>query len=532
MAVAPAAAGDCPFELPGDESMIDARLLKGSGAVELLDQVLSASTEYSIVGIDLGGDILLWNEGAHRLFGWAPEEVIGSGNWEVLQAPEGDVAGRAARMRSEARGEGRWEGAVNCVRKDGSTFVAHTELTPRSSADGLPIGFMMVSKDISDELRLTHNVRAKRSFTRMFDSNMSPLMITDPLGTIVDINQQVEQLTGRTREELIGAALKDQFTNQDAALALTAVALGQGKVTDLELTVRVAGDEETDVVCSAATVFHPTGDLYGVFLALKDVTERKRHDRELELKNLALERADRGKDRFLASMSHELRSPLNIMLGYTGALIMGMAGPPSEDLLKHLLAVQAAGKYQLSIINDLLDLAKIEDGKWVGDFQPVACRAVAEEMTEYLRVIATDKGLKLSIAAPAQEITIVTDRRALMQILINLVSNAIKFTDRGEVRLEIQSRRPGGVRAVAFDVVDTGIGLEREEQAQLFRAFEQAREHSTAAHEGTGLGLYISQRLASELGGVISFKSRSARGSTFTLTLPYERPTGNGHAGE
>jgi PAS domain S-box-containing protein len=512
--------------------MIAASLLTGSGPVELLDQILNASTEYSIVGIDLGGEILLWNEGARRLFGWAPEEVIGSGNWEVLHAPEGDVAGRAAGMRSEARGEGMWEGAVNCVRKDGSTFVAHTELTPRRSTDGLPIGFMMVSKDISDELRLTHNVRAKRSFTRMFDSNMSPLMITDPLGIIVDINQQVEQLTGRTREELIGAALKDQFTNQDAALALTAVALGEGKVTDHELTVRRTGDEKTDVICSAAAVFHPTGELYGVFLALKDVTERKRHDRELELKNLALERADRGKDRFLASMSHELRSPLNIMLGYTGALIMGMAGPPSAELLKHLLAVQAAGKYQLSIINDLLDLAKIEDGKWVGDFQPVACAALAHELTEYLKVIATDKGLQLSIVAPSKEITVVTDRRALTQILINLVSNAIKFTEHGEVRLEIQRRRPARAWVVAFDVVDTGIGLEREEQTQLFRAFEQAREHSTAAHEGTGLGLYISQRLARELGGAISFTSRSGRGSTFTLTLPFERLPRNGDAGE
>jgi PAS domain S-box-containing protein len=531
VAAAPAEAGsfDVPFdclldrERPGDASMVDASLLRGSGAVELLQQVLSASTEYSIVGIDLNGDIVLWNEGARRLFGWAPDEVIDRGNWDLLHPPEDVAAGRMAQMLSAAAGAGKWEGAVNLVRKDGSILAAHTELTPRRSAGGAAIGFMMVSKDISDELRLTHNVKTKRSFTRMFDSNMSPLMITDPLGAIIDINQQVELLTGRTRDELIGSAFKDHFTKADSALAVTRLALREGKVNDHELTVRGDDHGDTDVLCSAAAVFHPTGQLYGVFLALKDITERKRHERELELKNLALERADRGKDRFLASMSHELRNPLNIMLGYTGALIMGMAGQPSEELRKHLLTVQSAGKYQLSIINDLLDLARIEDGKWVGDFEPVACRALAQELTGYLGVLAGDKALRLSVVAPAREITIVTDRRSLTQILINLVSNAIKFTDRGEVRLEIRRRRVGRARVVAFDVVDTGIGLAEEDQAQLFQALEQAREQSTAAHEGTGLGLYISQRLATQLSGAISFESRLGGGSTFTLTLPYDR---------
>jgi PAS domain S-box-containing protein len=520
--------------------MIDRSLLKGSVPAELLEQILRASPEYSIVGVDLDGDIVLWNEGAHRLYGWPPDEIIGRArSAALLHVPENVATSLPERMLATAREEGRWDGVVNSVRMDGSTFVSHTSVTPRLSAKGGLLGFLLVSSDVSDELRLTHHRRATQSFTRMFDSNMSPLLITDPSGAIIDLNSQVEPLMGTSREGLIGSAFKDHFTNPDGALAMTEVALHDGKDSDHELTVRRGDGTEVEVLCNAAAVFDPTGKLYGVFIALKDITERKRHHqeverhrRELELKNVELERADRGKDRFLASMSHELRNPLNIMLGFTGALLMGMAGEPNEELRHHLQTVESAGKHQLAIINDLLDVARIEDGKWVGDFQPVGCRTVAREVIAFLDVRATVKGLRLSVVAPAREINVVTDRRTVTQILINLASNAINFTEQGEVRVEIQRRHPDGVPAIAFDVVDSGAGIELDDQAKLFDAFEQA-QRSTAAHEGTGLGLYISQRLARVLGGEISFRSRLGEGSTFTLTLPRDRshPICGGHTG-
>jgi PAS domain S-box-containing protein len=510
--------------------MIDRSLLKGPLSAELLQQVLLASPEYSIVGVDVVGDIVLWNEGAHRLYGWPPGEIIGRArSAALLHVPENVATSLPDRMLAAAREEGRWEGVVSSLRMDGSTFVSHTSVTPRVSARGGLLGFLLVSSDVSDELRLTHHRRATQSFTRMFDSNMSPLLTTDPSGAIIDLNSQVEPLMGAPREDLLGSAFEDHFTDPYGALAMTEVALRDGTHGDHELTVRRDDDTEVEVLCNAAAVFDATGKLYGVFISLKDITERKRHQREierhqreLELKNVQLERADRGKDRFLASMSHELRNPLNVMLGFTGALLMGMAGEPNEELRRHLQTVESAGKHQLAIINDLLDLARIEDGKWVGDFQPVGCRSVAREVIAFLEVRATVKGLRLSVAAPAREITVVTDRRAVTQILINLASNAINFTERGEVRVEIRRRHPDGVPAIAFDVVDTGAGIEADDQAKLFDAFEQA-QRSTAAHEGTGLGLYISQRLARVLGGEISFRSRLGEGSTFTFTLPRDR---------
>jgi protein-histidine pros-kinase len=520
--------------------MIDRTLLKGPLSAQLLQQVLRASPEYSIVGVDVDGDIVLWNEGAHRLYGWPPDEIIGRArSAALLYAPENVATNLPDRMLAAAREEGRWDGVVSSVRMDGSTFVSHTSVTPRLSARGGLLGFLLVSSDVSDELRLTHHRHATQSFTRMFDSNMSPLLITDPHGAIIDLNSQLEGLMGASREDLLRSAFRDHFTEPDAALAMTEVALRDGKHSDNELTVRRADDTEVDVLCNAASVFDAAGTLYGVFVALKDITERtrhqadvERHQRELELKNVELERADRGKDRFLASMSHELRNPLNIMLGFTGALLMGMAGEPNEELRRHLQTVESAGKHQLAIINDLLDLARIEDGKWVGDFQPVGCRSVAQEVVAFLEVRARGKGLRLDVVAPAREINVVTDHRAVTQILINLASNAINFTERGEVRVKIHRRHPGGVPGIAFDVVDSGAGIDPNDQAKLFDAFEQA-QRSTAAHEGTGLGLYISQRLARVLGGEISFRSRLGEGSTFTLTLPRDRahPIRGGTAG-
>jgi signal transduction histidine kinase len=219
-------------------------------------------------------------------------------------------------------------------------------------------------------------------------------------------------------------------------------------------------------------------------------------------------------------MSHELRTPLNAIIGFTGTLLMKLPGPLNPEQEEQLQTVQSSGRHLLSIINDLLDLAKIESGKWEGDFQSLDCAEVAREVANGLGPLARHKGLTVEVIAPNDPVTASIDRRALSQILINLSNNAIKFTDTGEVCLEVKEGSLDGRATVRFDVTDTGIGIKQEDQAKLFSAFEQLKKFGTAPREGTGLGLYICQRLSGLLGGSIEFTSEVGKGSTFSFIVP------------
>jgi PAS domain S-box-containing protein len=354
----------------------------------------------------------------------------------------------------------------------------------------------------------------------LIESNIDALVTTDAVGVITDVNQQMEALTGRGRTELIGSDLKNYFTEPEHAEDGVRQTLRDGKVTDYELTARSLDGKETVVVYNAATLFDPDHKLEGIFAAVREITERKAFERQLQETNLELERADLAKDRFLASMSHELRTPLNAIIGFTGTLLMKLPGPLNKEQEEQLQTVQSSGRHLLSIINDLLDLAKIDSGKWEGDFQPLDGAEVAREVVGGLSPLARNKGLTLTMTDPAHAVATSTDRRALNQILINLTNNAIKFTDVGSVRLEVHETSANGTTMVRFDVIDTGVGIKLEDQAKLFKAFEQLKKTGTAPREGTGLGLYICQRLAGFLGGSIEFTTELGKGSVFSFIVP------------
>ena len=249
--------------------------------------------------------------------------------------------------------------------------------------------------------------------------------------------------------------------------------------------------------------------------AIRDVTEARHVQRELRVANLRLEKASRAKDRFLASMSHELRTPLNAILGFTGTLLMELPGPLNDEQDKQLRIVQTSGRHLLSLINDLLDLARIESGKLEISPVEIDCRELLGEVALGLRPLANAKRIAIKIEA-APDVVVVSDRRALSQILINLTNNAIKFTEQGCVRLVLeQDHDPEGVRT-RFTVIDTGIGIKPEDQETLFTAFEQIGGPAAHEYEGTGLGLHICQTLAPLLGGTISFRSEFGEGSAFT----------------
>jgi protein-histidine pros-kinase len=277
--------------------------------------------------------------------------------------------------------------------------------------------------------------------------------------------------------------------------------------------------EEFPVEISLSPIETEEGTM--VMSAIRDVTDRKRLEQALRDKNLELERAASVKDHFFASMSHELRTPLNAIIGFTGTLLMKLPGPLNPEQEKQLRIVQTGARHLLSLINDLLDLAKLGANKLELKVEEVDCLKLVEEVAATLRHEAEAKQLTFSVRLPDAPVSLRTDRRALSQIIINLAGNAVKFTDRGGVSIRVERLADKDSARVSFNVEDTGPGIALGDQARLFEAFSRGEAADRREVVGTGLGLHLSRRLAHALGGNITFRTEFGRGSVFTLDVSH-----------
>src|SRR5260221_197712 len=357
------------------------------------------------------------------------------------------------------------------------------------------------------------------------------VITTDIKGRVTFLNAVAERLTGWTSRDAVGQPLisvlriVDEDTRQPAHDPAQTVLRGGTVVGLAGHTILLARDgREIPIDHRGAPIKQADGSVQGVVLVFRDYSEQKQAEKaasELrameEEKRLALE-ANRMKGEFLANMSHELRTPLNAIIGFTGTLLMKLPGPLNAEQEKQLGTVQSGAQHLLALINDLLDLAKIESGKVELSLAPVDCREVINEVAESLRPQAAAKGLELTVTVP-QVLTVRSDRRALSQIVINLTNNAIKFTERGSVRIRAGRCEEDGGKRLEISVEDTGIGIRPDDQKKLFGAFTQVDDSTHRRYEGTGLGLHLSQKLAEALGGRIELESEYGRGSTFALVL-------------
>ena len=418
----------------------------------------------------------------------------------------------------------------------------------RDAQDAI-IGYLLIGTDntarkqVEEERRkLDQRLRDQHFYTRsLIESNIDALMTTDPRGIITDVNKQTEALTGCTRDELIGAPFKTHFTDAGRAEAGINRVLNEGKVTNYELTARARDGTLTVVSYNATTFYDRDRSLQGVFVAARDVTELKRFEHTLQQKNVELEAASRMKSEFVANMSHELRTPLNAILGFSELLKDGIAGDMTERQRGFIANIFTSGTHLLSLINDILDLSKVEAGKMVLDLEPVQMSPLFVNSLSIVREKAAARQIHLVLDTPDELGSVLADARKVKQIIYNLLSNAVKFSnDGGRVTLRAESvsraevglptgPRPGRTFPLAgsdfptfleVSVTDTGIGISPEGLTKLFTPFSQIDSGLSRKFEGTGLGLAMVKLLAELHGGSVAVESAVGEGSTFTVWLP------------
>ena len=509
-----------------------------------LQTAIFNSANFSSIATDANGVIQIFNVGAERMLGYTAAEVMNQITPADISDPQ-EVIARAKALSVElgtpitpgfdalvfkaSRGiEDIYE--LTYIRKDGSRFPAVVSVTALRDAQDAIIGYLLIGTDNTarkqveeERKKLDQRLRDQQFYTRsLIESNIDALMTTDPSGIITDVNKQMEALTDCTRDELIGAPFKNYFTDPERAEAAIKLVLSEKKVTNYELTARARGGKQTVVSYNATTFYDRDRTLQGVFAAARDVTERNRLDQALQEKNVELEsaksvaeQANLAKSDFLSSMSHELRSPLNAILGFA-QLMESDPQSPTPSQKESIAQILDAGWHLLNLINEILDLAAIESGTVSLSGESVSLDEVMLECRAMMEPLAHQRGISMTFPRFDNPHFVSSDRTRLKQILINLLSNAIKYnTTQGTVVVDYTVSAPDRIR---ISIKDTGAGLPPEKLAQLFQPFNRLGQEAEG-EEGTGIGLVVTKRLVELMGGAIGVDSTVGAGSVFWIEL-------------
>ena len=355
----------------------------------------------------------------------------------------------------------------------------------------------------------------------LLESAPDAMVGVDADGVIVLVNAQAERLFGYDRAEMLGRPVemlvpesaRDLHAKRRGTYLVDPVPRSMGAGMALAGRRRDGTSFPADISLSAIETAHGIV----VSAAVRDITDHHRLQEQLRETRAELEKVSRAKDTLLANMSHELRTPLNAIIGFTGTLLMELPGELNAEQARQLRIVEHSGKHLLTIINDLLDLAKIESGAVELSLEPVDCVQIVEKVTNSLLPLAADKGVDFVVRIPDRPVVVESDGRALGQIVVNLVSNAIKFTASG--RVEVLLAEDERTHAPYIAVADTGPGISDADLQRIFNAFDHGSARAAHTAEGTGLGLHISHKLAELVGATITVSTAIGHGSTFRVDL-------------
>ena len=515
---------------------------------DAFQKAILAGADYSIISTTADGVITTFNAAAERMLGYCAAEVIGR-KTPVPIHDTGEVKQRAEELSAElgrqiepgfevfvakSRGGQPEEREWTYIRKDGSRFPVLLSVTELRDDGGQPIGFLGIARDITERKRMTESLQESEARkSAILEAALDCIITMDERGHIVEFNPAAERTFGFRESDVVGAELAEKIIPlplREAHRRGLARFLhsGEGPVLGkrIEITALRADGSEFPVELAITTIRLGPKRLFTAYL--RDITERKQQVESLrrakeatDAANAGLARANRLKDEFLANMSHELRTPLNAILGMSEALLEQVLGPLTEKQARSLNVVHESGTHLLALINDILDLSKIEAGKMNLQFEAVDIKAVCEASLRLVKEAAQRKRLNLTFTHACNGADVRGDERRIKQILVNLLTNAVKFTrEGGRVALEVSLDSERGT--ANFTVADSGIGIAPEDLEKLFKPFVQLDSGLARRHEGTGLGLALVWRLSELHGGSVSVQSAVGEGTRFIVTLPMQ----------
>jgi len=494
-----------------------------------------------VITCDSEGRVTDLNPVAEKLTGWSREDAFGQPiedvflivNAQTRQPLENPI------RRSLQTGEVlELSNQTLLLARDGREAHIADSCSPIRNTRGQIMGAVLIFRDVTQEYRQREQLReSERKFRLLMEKAPFPVAIHEFIydehgraidSLFLDVNSAFENYLGIPRDKVVGRKVSELFPGTEKEWQeLLSKVCQDGNAVTFEQFYRVL-QRHYEI-----TVYRLEGERFVVNFV--DITQRKNAERQLqqyaaalEASNKALEQfyqqaeaATRAKSEFLANMSHEIRTPMTAILGYTELLLEDLQQKVLPDQLEALRIIRRNGNHLLELINDILDLAKIEAGRLEVDRKPVVLRELLQDVMALMQVRAEAKNLPLILdLQPKLPVRITTDALRLRQILINLLGNAIKFTAAGEVRLRVQLiEASAGSHLLRIDVIDTGIGITPEQMARLFQPFSQGDSSTTRKYGGTGLGLAISRRLAQLLGGNVTAESIPGKGSTFTVTI-------------
>jgi len=502
-----------------------------------LQNAIFNSANFSSIATDAKGVIQIFNVGAERMLGYTAAEVMNKNTPADISDPQ-EVIARAKALSVElgtpitpgfealvfkaSRGiEDIYE--LTYIRKDGTRFPAVVSVTALRDDQSTIIGYLLIGTDNTarkqveaERMLLDQAVRDQQFYTRsLIESNIDALMTTDPRGIITDVNKQMEALTGSTRDELIGAPFKDYFTDPERAQAGINMVLGEGKVTDYELTARARSGKETVVSYNATTFHDRERKLRGVFAAARDVTERKRYEKSLQ-------EADRRKNEFLAMLAHELRNPLAPMRN--ALQIMRLASnrdvsrPEDEAIQSASAMMERQVSQMVRLVDDLLDVSRISRGTIELRRTRTELASAIHHALDAARASYKTMDHTLIVTLPPEPIYLNADPTRLAQVLGNLLNNACKYTPRGgQMRLTVE----GDDNQVVIRLKDNGIGIAIQELPRIFEMFVQIDTSLERSVSGLGIGLTLVKSLVEMHQGTVHVHSAGlGHGSEFVVRLP------------
>ncbi len=472
-----------------------------------------------LVTININGKITDVNEASIKITGLPREKLIGTDFSDYFTEPE---KARAGYRQVFDKGFVA-DYPLTIKHKNGKLTDVLYNASVFKDSNGKVLGVFAAARDVTQQKLLS-----KYSLS-LIEASHDPLVTISAAGKITDMNEATVNITGISREKLAGTDFFDYFTETQKAREVYLEVFSKGFVIDYPLTLRHKDGKLTDVLFNGSVYKDDIGNVLGVVVVARDITDQKRFENELiEAKGNAeratreAEESSRLKESFLANMSHEIRTPMNAIIGFSDILSKRALGEQEREFVT---IIKTAGENLLTIINDILDISKIEAGMMTFENHTFSVKEIFTSLNVMLMEKAKEKNLEL-IFRSSESIpdVLVGDNTRLTQIIINLVGNAIKFTQKGrvEVTVEVLTTEMESV-VLEFSIIDTGIGIPQEKLDKIFERFIQAESHITREYGGTGLGLSIARQLTELQGGNLTVKSIVGMGSVFTFRIPYKK---------